>query len=311
MLRSIIAAIAVFIASIFGGHPTQLPANVQSQPAAAIVAFSQSADPFSTSTSTGVGTTPPSDAAAQTFNYITAPMIERVVSSDPLAAADFVTQDELDSQLLQVTTSLTQKFTAPATASIPQYVAADGNSAFPYAAENSINNLSNVTITGATITNSSVNGGGGSGSGTVDSGTQGEFAFYDAPGTKLTATSSIFLAQSGDVLIGATNDNYNSALSIYSTSTDGLTIDVNAADGANSIDFATAGQDEWYEYLGGPALGDLSFWDTAPRVTFQAGGNVGIGTTTPGSLLSLGGIANFTTATSTFYSTGGIDLMSG
>jgi Chaperone of endosialidase/LVIVD repeat len=42
-----------------------------------------------------------------------------------------------------------------------------------------------------------------------------------------------------------------------------------------------------------------------------SGGNVGIGTTTPGSLLSLNSIANFTAATSTFYSTGGINLTSG
>jgi hypothetical protein len=40
-------------------------------------------------------------------------------------------------------------------------------------------------------------------------------------------------------------------------------------------------------------------------------GSVGIGTTTPGSLLSLNGIANFTAATSTFYSTGGINLAGG
>ena len=40
-------------------------------------------------------------------------------------------------------------------------------------------------------------------------------------------------------------------------------------------------------------------------------GNVGIGTTTPGSLLSLGGIANFTAATSTFYSSGGLNLAGG
>jgi hypothetical protein len=40
-------------------------------------------------------------------------------------------------------------------------------------------------------------------------------------------------------------------------------------------------------------------------------GNVGVGTTTPGSPLSLAGIANFTTATSTFYSTGGISLTTG
>jgi hypothetical protein len=40
-------------------------------------------------------------------------------------------------------------------------------------------------------------------------------------------------------------------------------------------------------------------------------GDIGIGTTSPGSLLSLGGIANLTTATSTFYSTGGLNLASG
>lgn len=40
-------------------------------------------------------------------------------------------------------------------------------------------------------------------------------------------------------------------------------------------------------------------------------GNVGVGTTTPGSLLSLGSLANFTLATSTFYSTGGLNLTGG
>jgi trimeric autotransporter adhesin len=40
-------------------------------------------------------------------------------------------------------------------------------------------------------------------------------------------------------------------------------------------------------------------------------GNVGVGTSTPGSPLSLNNIANFTTATSTFYSTGGLNLAAG
>jgi hypothetical protein len=54
-----------------------------------------------------------------------------------------------------------------------------------------------------------------------------------------------------------------------------------------------------------------SQWATAGSAISYTGGNVGIGTTTPGSLLSLGGIANFTTATSTFYSTGGINIAAG
>lgn len=41
------------------------------------------------------------------------------------------------------------------------------------------------------------------------------------------------------------------------------------------------------------------------------GGNVGIGTTSPGTLLSIQGIANFTAATTTYQSTGGIDLRGG
>ncbi len=46
-------------------------------------------------------------------------------------------------------------------------------------------------------------------------------------------------------------------------------------------------------------------------VTIASSSYVGIGTSTPGSLLSLGSLANFTTATSTFYSTGGINLTGG
>ena len=49
---------------------------------------------------------------------------------------------------------------------------------------------------------------------------------------------------------------------------------------------------------------------TGPAAVF-VGGNIGIGTTTPGSLLSVAGIANWTTATSTYYSTGGINLTAG
>ena len=44
---------------------------------------------------------------------------------------------------------------------------------------------------------------------------------------------------------------------------------------------------------------------------FTGVGNFGIGTSSPGSLLSLNNIANFTTATSTFYGTGGVNLAAG
>ena len=43
------------------------------------------------------------------------------------------------------------------------------------------------------------------GSGTIGSGTQGQFAFYNTNGTTVAATSSLFLAQTGNVGIGTTS----------------------------------------------------------------------------------------------------------
>lgn len=64
----------------------------------------------------------------------------------------------------------------------------------------------------------------------------------------------------------------------------------------------TAGNIIWNTYYGGAFKPII----TVPVGTSNSifGGNVGIGTTTPGSLLSLNNIANFTTATSTFYGNG-------
>ena len=285
MLRSIVAAIVLFFVSIFGGHQGQVPANVQSQPAAAVLAFPQGADPFSASTSTAAGTTSPSDAAAQTVSYITQPVIERVVDSGSLASANFVTQDELNAQLLQLSNALTQQFTQPPTASIPQYVAAGGNAANPYAAANAINNLSNVTITGATITNSSVNGGNGGGSGTVDSGTQGQFAFYDTAGTTLTATSSLFLAQSGNVGIGTTNP--QAALQVVglvaagsdaTANADAVVIQHNGTEGLINTDYVGGGSYTPLELDSGANSGQL---------VLNTNGDVGIGTTSPISQLAI------------------------
>lgn len=49
----------------------------------------------------------------------------------------------------------------------------------------------------------------------------------------------------------------------------------------------------------------------ATDLTISATGLVGIGTSTPGTLLSVNGIVNLHTATSTFYGTGGINLAAG
>jgi Pectate lyase superfamily protein len=65
---------------------------------------------------------------------------------------------------------------------------------------------------------------------------------------------------------------------------------------------------------GSIAAGIFDIYDlgnAASRFTIGGSGNIGIGTTTPGSPFAINGIANFTTATSSFYSTGGINLTSG
>jgi hypothetical protein len=57
----------------------------------------------------------------------------------------------------------------------------------------------------------------------------------------------------------------------------------------------------------------MNIVNSASSTLFNIGnnGNVGVGTSTPGSLFAINGIANFTSATSTFASTGGINLNNG
>ena len=68
-------------------------------------------------------------------------------------ASDFVTQSELAQVLLALSTSPSTK-SAPTTA--PAVPLADGNPLIPYAAENNITKLSNVTISNANLTASEI-----------------------------------------------------------------------------------------------------------------------------------------------------------
>lgn len=92
-----------------------------------------------------------------------------------------------------------------------------------------------------------------------------------------------------------------------------LTINANASN--NMLQFTnSAGTDKWQiDYQN---TNDLDFTENGVanyRLLLKAGGNVGMGTSSPGSLLSVGNTAgiNFTTATSTFATGSGINLTGG
>ncbi len=163
-----------------------------------------------------------------------------MVEYAPLAGTGYVTQTSLTSQLQQLSNALVAQLTPTKSLVLPAYVASDGNPIVPYAGANAGVNFSDLTVGdipnlsgeylslgGGTLTGTlnssstatttfaagmnilsgcfSVDGtcvGVSSGSGTIGSGTQGQFAFYNAAGTTLTATSSLFLAQSGNVGVG-------------------------------------------------------------------------------------------------------------
>ncbi|NCN52187.1 DUF2190 family protein, partial [Candidatus Parcubacteria bacterium] len=128
----------------------------------------------------------------------------------------------------------------------------------------------------------------GGGSGTVGSGTAGQFPYYAANGTTLTATSSLFLATSGRVGVGTTNPG---ALLEVSNGTSGLEISnysiAHTFDGGQ-LDLR-AGSDGATIRLGGNTRGDdldnaIYFFSdnaTTRTMTIENGGNVGIGTTNP------------------------------
>ena len=85
----------------------------------------------------------------------------------------------------------------------------------------------------------------------------------------------------GNVGIGTTDPAF--PLHVYSTSTSAVIVDAPAAQEVG-YRWYKAGSSKW-QALVAASSNDLTIWDTAARVTFQSGGNVGIGITNPASKL--------------------------
>ena len=120
-----------------------------------------------------------------------------------------------------------------------------------------------------------------SATGTVSQGNRGQIPFYNSNSTStLTATSSIFLAQSGFFAVGTTTPNWPfqiSAIRPFAVLSD-------TSAGTNAKHWFTSSQGGNY-YIG---TSSDALNATSTYVTITNGGNVGIGSTSPSEQLAIG-----------------------
>ena len=125
----------------------------------------------------------------------------------------------------------------------------------------------------------------GSGNGTVSSGLQGQFPFYNANGTTLTGTSSLFIAQSGNIGIGTTSPTINLDVNGPIRSSNNFA-DLRLVQ-SNGTGFRWALTNDGTLRL--QRATDNTFSSAITPLLIDATGNVGIGTTTPNSNLEVSG----------------------
>lgn len=185
---------------------------------------------------------------------------------------------------------------------------------FPFASTTATSTMAGINLPsgGCFAINGSCLSTGGGGSGTVGSGTTGQFPFYNANGTALTATSSIFVTQAGNVgisnsapttlfQVGGTNDGnlrfvqsggQTGEIQLYYLNESVPRISLGRDMIANGIDgfilkstsggtIANSGVG-----LGSAVAGSLDFYTSngtalTDRGELNSSGNFGIGTTTP------------------------------
>lgn len=141
----------------------------------------------------------------------------------------------------------------------------------------------------------------------------GEGVFSNLTATSTTATSTF--AGGLDVGFGAlTYDLSSGVTSISSLQMGAMSFDTNAGavswvDLPVTADASVGTAQSYSASVNGNEL--LTVYGESDGAGGVQNTGVGIATTTPGSVFAIGGVANFTTATSTFYSTGGFNLVGG
>jgi hypothetical protein len=249
--------------------PKQLPVALTASAATAVSSLPQTETPEENDTNDSGAASSPQSRSPPTAGPSS--VIYRVVQTPAFDATAFVTHDQFNAAMAALGSSVQQLLAVSQSTPLPQYVAADGNAAIPYAAENNITNLSNVTITNPNISGLSAS---------------------DIPDL-----SGTYLSLSGGAVSGTTS--FANDVGIGTTSPS----DVLAVNGpiflANVSPTATSnrlysngGALYWNgSLLGGASVGN---WATDGTNVWRPGGNVGIGTTSPGSALSVAGNGYFT-----------------
>ena len=150
MLKSFFATIAIFVASIFGGHTSDPVATAPSQPAApAVAVFSN--ESASTSAVTRTQSSSPSAATTTVINqYITQPVIERTVQTVAAPLTGYVSESEFTTKLDELSDRF-GKIISGSTYPAPASTLATGGVWNAIAATNKIDQLSGTSITNATV----------------------------------------------------------------------------------------------------------------------------------------------------------------
>jgi hypothetical protein len=106
VLKTLFAAIAIFFASIFGGHQV---AVAPSQPAAAVVAVVSNETPSASTTGTASSQVSPTAGTTTIVNqYTTQPVIDRTI----VKSGSGITEASLDTKLAELSNSLHQEIVA-------------------------------------------------------------------------------------------------------------------------------------------------------------------------------------------------------